>query len=182
MKKIYGGIIISLAILICFFIFKRSKSPTEKTIHNQSTEGIQTADSESEALNIKNPAGVTILEDFSGDYMIGYGDPQNTIHADLAIVIDLLDSFNTLLKGRTTLPAATNQELVKALLGDNNDRIRFISSESKALNEKKELIDRWGTPLFFHFENEIMPEIRSAGPDKKMWNDDDTVLDVLRDE
>lgn len=178
MKKIYSGIAVCLVALICFFLFKKTKSPELEANNDQPTEGVQSDGSETVVLNLKSPDGKAVVEDFSGDYMSDYGDPQKTIDNDLIILVDLLDSFNSFLKGRTTLSTGTNQDLVKILLGNNTDRIRFISADSKALNEKKELIDRWGTPLFFHFQNQTMPEIRSAGPDQKMWTDDDTVLDI----
>ena len=38
-----------------------------------------------------------------------------------------------------------------------------------------ELVDRWGTPYFFHSVSAEKMEIVSAGPDKELWTDDDVV-------
>jgi len=40
-------------------------------------------------------------------------------------------------------------------------------------NEQGQLIDRWATPLFFHVRDTSRIDIRSAGPDQKMWTPDD---------
>jgi hypothetical protein len=41
------------------------------------------------------------------------------------------------------------------------------------VNGDGELVDPWGTPYFFHQLSGTDMEIRSAGPDKTMWTDDD---------
>ena len=43
------------------------------------------------------------------------------------------------------------------------------------VNADGELVDPWGTPYFFHQLSGTEMEIHSAGPDKKMWTDDDLV-------
>ena len=43
------------------------------------------------------------------------------------------------------------------------------------INARGELIDNWGTPFFFHQVSGTEMEIRSAGPDMKMWTADDLV-------
>ena len=45
-----------------------------------------------------------------------------------------------------------------------------------ALNSESELIDRWGTALFIHPVASRSLTIRSAGPDRVMFNSDDLVL------
>jgi hypothetical protein len=54
--------------------------------------------------------------------------------------------------------------------------VKFIRPDSGLrINEKGELVDAWGTPFFFHQLSGSEMEIRSAGPDKVMWTDDDLV-------
>ncbi len=43
------------------------------------------------------------------------------------------------------------------------------------VNDNGELVDRWGTPYFFHQISGADTEIRSAGPDKIMYTADDIV-------
>ena len=44
------------------------------------------------------------------------------------------------------------------------------------VNARGELVDNWGTPFFFHSLSRTEMEIRSAGPDHKMWTGDDLVM------
>jgi hypothetical protein len=72
-------------------------------------------------------------------------------------------------------PVGTNQEITKALNGGNPKHVEFLGSDGNNINEKGELVDPWGTPYFFHQLSGQVMEIRSAGPDKRMWTDDDLV-------
>ena len=73
-------------------------------------------------------------------------------------------------------PVGTNEEITRALNGENPKQAKFLRSEAgMRLNEKGELIDPWGTPFFFHQLSGTQMEIRSAGPDRKMWTADDLV-------
>jgi len=71
-------------------------------------------------------------------------------------------------------PVGTNAEITHALNGGNPKQAKLLP-EGNTLNGNGELVDRWGTPYFFHQLSRDRMEIRSAGPDKTMWTDDDTV-------
>ena len=74
-------------------------------------------------------------------------------------------------------PVGTNLEITRALNGENSRQIRFLRMEDgMRVNSKGELIDTWGTPYFFHQLSGTEMEIHSAGPDKKMWTEDDLVI------
>jgi hypothetical protein len=70
-------------------------------------------------------------------------------------------------------PVGTNSEITKALLGTNSRKASFISEEVKPSNGQ--LVDRWNHPYFFHQLSRSQLQIRSAGPDGKMWTADDEV-------
>jgi hypothetical protein len=72
-------------------------------------------------------------------------------------------------------PVGNNAEITRLLLGQNSKGARYLPDDAH-LNDKKELTDRWGQPLFFHQVSATNTEIRSAGPDRKMWTADDEVL------
>lgn len=72
-------------------------------------------------------------------------------------------------------PVGTNAEIMKAIMGGNPKGAQLGPPEGQTLNEKGELTDRWGTPYFFHQLSKDLMEIHSAGPDRRMWNDDDLV-------
>jgi hypothetical protein len=73
-------------------------------------------------------------------------------------------------------PVGTNPEITKALNGGNPKQVKFIPPDAGLrINNQGELIDPWGTPFFFHQLSAMEMEVRSAGPDKIMWTDDDLV-------
>ena len=73
-------------------------------------------------------------------------------------------------------PVGTNEEITRALNGDNPKQVKFISEESGLrINGRGELVDYWGTPFFFHQLSGTEMEIHSAGPDRLMWTADDLV-------
>jgi hypothetical protein len=73
-------------------------------------------------------------------------------------------------------PVGTNPEIARALGGENPRHVNFLDQQAgMRLNEKGELVDPWGVPFFFHQLSAQEMEIRSAGPDRRMWTDDDLV-------
>jgi hypothetical protein len=73
-------------------------------------------------------------------------------------------------------PVGTNPEITAQLNGGNPKGINFIDPEAgMRINGNGELVDSWGTPLFFHQLSANDTEVRSAGPDKTMWTGDDLV-------
>ena len=73
-------------------------------------------------------------------------------------------------------PVGTNPEITAALNGQNPRQANFINPEAgMRTNGNGELVDAWGIPYFFHQLSGTEMEIRSAGPDRKMWTSDDQV-------
>ena len=114
---------------------------------------------------------MTLLSDLAKDL----NSPATDIRADLRLVSGIIETFRTnfLQSGN---PVGTNAEITGALTGKNKFNVAFLPPKHPAINRAGELCDRWGTPFFFHAESATKMEIRSAGPDKKMWTDDDVVL------
>ena len=88
-----------------------------------------------------------------------------------------LDQIHLMLRDYRTLtgenPVGTNAEIMKSIIGGNPKQATLGPPEGQSLNEEGELIDRWGTPYFFHQISAKEMHVRSAGPDRKMWTDDD---------
>ncbi len=70
-------------------------------------------------------------------------------------------------------PVGNNEEITRAILGDNVKQVKFPVPEGSQINAKGELCDPWGTPYFFHALAKDRMEIRSAGADRQMWTPDD---------
>lgn len=74
-------------------------------------------------------------------------------------------------------PVGSNPEITAALNGQNPRQVMFLNPDDGArVNARGELVDNWDTPYFFHQLSRTEMEIRSAGPDRRMWTSDDLVL------
>ena len=91
-----------------------------------------------------------------------------------------IDQVNLMLRDYRTIagenPVGTNAEIMAAVMGGNPKRAKLGPPDGMKVNEKGELLDRWGTPYFFHQISRDHMEIHSAGPDKVLWTEDDPVI------
>ena len=94
---------------------------------------------------------------------------ENEAASDLERITIMLRDYRTIAGDN---PIGSNAEIVQALSGDNPRQAKILP-EDLPRNSSGELVDRWGTPYFFHQLSRNSMEIRSAGPDKKMWTSDD---------
>ncbi len=92
---------------------------------------------------------------------------------DIEDVQFMLRDFRTRLGGN---PGGTNAEIMKAVMGGNPVQARLGPPQGQQLNDKGELLDRWGSPYFFHQLSANEMEVQSAGPDRTMHTSDDIVL------
>ncbi len=109
--------------------------------------------------------GMEILQD--------YATERSDARHDLELMDRLLGSYRTLVKGDDPLNFASNATIAESIRGKNPAHMAFLPERHRAFNEAGEIVDRWKTPLFFHVLSQDQIEIRSAGPDKQMWTDDD---------
>ncbi|GAB5559185.1 MAG: hypothetical protein SynsKO_08320 [Synoicihabitans sp.] len=101
-----------------------------------------------------------------------------SINRDLQIVTDILEAWQTNFPNLGN-PVGENHEIMTDLMGRNRFRIEFIPPDHPALNDRGELCDRWGTPFMFHQISGTQMEIRSAGPDRELYTDDDSVWEPV---
>lgn len=100
---------------------------------------------------------------------------RTTALQDVRIVEGLIVNFRQTLKADTVPPLGFNEEITRALTGKNPVELAFIPSNHPAINERGLLCDRWGTPFHFHPVANDRVDVRSAGPDKKLFTIDDAV-------
>jgi len=100
--------------------------------------------------------------------------PDGDIHSDLRVLDEIFRQFRS--STRRLNPVGENAEITAALTGRNPLNFAFIPANFPAINAQGELCDRWGTPFFFHSLSGTQMEIRSAGPDRKLWTADDEVI------
>jgi hypothetical protein len=103
--------------------------------------------------------------------------PPVTGPIDREVVLETLENVHFALRDyRAALggnPVGTNAEVTAALLGDNPKQMKLPLPEKSRINGAGELCDPWGTPYFFHQISATKMEVRSAGPDQKLWTGDD---------
>lgn len=106
-------------------------------------------------------------------------EPEVLSPADVQKVRDAIDNLELTLRDFGTAlggnPVGTNAEITAALLGDNAKQVKLELPAGSSLNASGELCDPWGTPWFFHQLSRTKTELRSAGPDRKLYTDDDFV-------
>jgi hypothetical protein len=100
--------------------------------------------------------------------------PGGAIAQDLDIVSQLFEAWQSNFP-REGNPVGENAEITVALMGGDRLELALIPKGHRAVNERGELCDRWGTPFRFHQLSGTKMEIRSAGPDRKFATDDDAV-------
>jgi hypothetical protein len=109
--------------------------------------------------------GATILRDYGRSEL----PPEN----DLTLMSRLMENALLLLKSAGNRPLSANEDWAALFRGENAAHERFLPEQHAALDRQGRLIDRWGAPLFFHALGSGRYELRSAGPDKKLWTADD---------
>ena len=101
--------------------------------------------------------------------------PRTTIQRDLQILNGILLAWQTNFHEQGN-PVGDNAAITAALTGKNPLNFQFIRRDHPAIDARGELCDRWGTPFFFHALSGTRMELRSAGPDRQMYTDDDVVF------
>lgn len=98
---------------------------------------------------------------------------------ELQRVRDAIDNVEFVLRDYAVAlggnPVGTNAEITAALRGDNLKQLKLDTPQGSSVNDSGELCDPWGTPWFFHQLSGTKMELRSAGPDRKLYTKDDFV-------
>ena len=97
---------------------------------------------------------------------------DGSITLDLDVVHKVLNNY---LLEFGAYPVGSNREITAQLSGRNATRHAPLPPDLPAISAEGELVDRWGTPFFFHALSARAMEIRSAGPDRELYTDDDAV-------
>jgi len=116
---------------------------------------------------------------FLGETILaGYAQTNLPPEHDLILMARLMENSLLLLKSAGNRPLSANEDWADLLRGRNAAAERFLPEGHPALNAQGQLVDRWQTPLFFHALGGGRHELRSAGPDRKLWTEDDLHRDA----
>ena len=101
-----------------------------------------------------------------GDALLaGYADPSTPPLEDLKKIHRVVTGYFSVI-----------EDLAAALRGENPNREVFIKPDHPVFSAAGLLIDRWDSPVIVHPEAWKQLELRSAGPDRIPYNEDDLVL------
>lgn len=76
------------------------------------------------------------------------------------------------------IPTGDNRTILRALRGQNPQKIVCIECRPESVSPDGDYLDRWGTPLRFYFSsNQFI--IRSAGPNKQFNDTGDKAFDDI---
>jgi len=121
--------------------------------------------------------GLTVIR--GTDFDTRYGTASSSPAEDLELLRETLGAAFLLVKNFRELPLADNADFTAFLGGKNSHRVAWVRPGHPLLSASGELLDRWGEPVFFHRESSSRTSLRSAGPDRTLWTEDDVLLDDL---
>ena len=99
---------------------------------------------------------------------------DNSTQSDLESIGQLLELYRFVFKANPV--GSENEEILGVLMGKNPKQLVFFPREHPNLTEHGALKDRWGTAYHFHPISAQLMDVRSAGPDQKLWTADDQSL------
>lgn len=112
-----------------------------------------------------------------GDKLLeGYADPATEPIEDLRKVHRVVAGYFSVIKDASRFAIGGNEDLSAALRGENPNREIFVRSENPVFSGAGLLTDRWGSAIIVHPEAWKQLSLRSAGPDKIPYNEDDLIL------
>jgi hypothetical protein len=101
------------------------------------------------------------------------GSPSIPPEDEPRLVWNLFDVYRQAFQSFPT--GASNAHFIHAIQGANPGRQPIFPLEHTRLDPEGNLLDAWGTPFHFHPISRHALEIRSAGPDRELFTEDDIV-------
>jgi hypothetical protein len=154
--------------LVLYLLFLRAAESTGEMLRYGVQEGMSRIDAASDAIRRSS------RESLPGEQILKtYASLSTRPEDDLQAMAHVFSNLQLLVKGDAPFRMGANEEFAAALMGQNAAKEVFLKAPHACLNEKGQLVDRWGSPLFFHVRDRSRIDIRSAGPDREMWTADD---------
>lgn len=99
-------------------------------------------------------------------------EDQSAAQAEVRRIHGLVANFLLVMKDPNRPPLGDNRDLVRALTGHNRRGLVLVPTNDTSLRDGQ-LVDRWGTPYWFHARSADAIDVVSAGPDRKLFTADD---------
>jgi hypothetical protein len=175
---LYLLLLLVLALFLAWMLSSRSRVEIQAETNgvNKKEVGIQPSISSatlpSQAIRGSATAAVDVEHQKMADEL---HNQENPPERDLEIVQQFLTLYGKAFK--EGMPTGDNGDITAALIGvaDVTRPGQLFPRNHRAIRDGQ-LIDRWGTPFWFHPNSSSQMEIRSGGPDKQMFTQDDVIL------
>ena len=161
----WTGLVILVGLIGYFLMGSLDSDPMQKDRYDSGASS-----GHGESIGEKEPS-VRLID--GNPFVEEYGQPDRNTANDLTVVNLLLSDSQLLIKDFDSYFLPENRQITGFLQGKNRDRLAWIPEQYRFVNDQGELVDRWETPLFFHRKSGFQFELRSAGPDRKLWTKDD---------
>ena len=92
--------------------------------------------------------------------------------AEVRRIHGLVANFLLVMKDPNRPPLGDNRDVVRALTGHNRRGLVMVPTNDTGIRDGQ-LIDRWGTPYWFHPRSSDAIDVVSAGPDRRLFTADD---------
>jgi hypothetical protein len=196
MRRVSAAVLILIGLVVVIVLWRKPQSPvvhphpvaaspsTNATVGRETPATSSSTPSTSDVSHESLPTSSTVPPPKPGPAGIVYAPkppapplPELTGIAPLTVLENMRGAFRQYASRFGGNPVGTNPEITAALDGSNPKQVRFLDSEAGLrINADGELVDYWGVPFFFHQLSAKEMEIRSAGPDRRMWTSDDLVI------
>lgn len=94
---------------------------------------------------------------------------------DVEVLHTMIVRYLRRMRQRQGPPIGDDIDLAHAFTGHNPMHLLVLRPDHPALSPDGHLRDRWGTPYFIHPLGNNAFEVRSAGPDRKLFTADDVI-------
>ncbi len=185
MKKSIAVAALAVAAAVSFYFYQQSAPPpaqpavalVKETPPPQNAVATQTTE---------QPAPSTISTPpqkprrFATSLAAKLNAPDSTAAEDVAVLHGMLRQYLRFLKDKQARPIGNDSDLARVLIGNNPMKLVILPPDHPALGADGRLRDRFGTPYFIHPRGHLAFEIRSAGPDRKLFTADDIIENLGR--
>lgn len=161
----WTGLVILVTLIGYVLVGSLNSDPTQKDLPDSGISSGQGENTRGNEPSVRLIGGNPFIKE--------YGLPDRNTANDLTVVNLLLSDSQLLIKDFDSYFLPENRHITGFLQGKNRDRLAWIPEQYRFVNDQGELVDRWKTPLFFHRKSGFQFELRSAGPDRKLWTKDD---------
>ena len=160
-------LILALAVALLSWIFLCEEQSLQTPIVNKPSASTE----------VKRPAPPTVDagETQGSPLALQLNAPDGTPQQDVDALFGLIRQYHEALQRRAGPPIGDDADLARVLKGANPLRLVVVPATHPVFSADGRMRDRWGTPYHLHAKGRGAYEVRSAGPDKRLFTPDDVV-------